>query len=122
MRSGSVLAVRRWLPVYPDEQTFSESAGTLKGATRRHSDGLTRFAFPLEAGITVATARVLQESKQTFRLAEIHLNAGRSEICRAMSAKCQSGTPGAIDLGRLPSDSMDMEMRYPIWKDPSWLP
>ena len=59
---------------------------------------------------------------QIFRLAEIHLNAGRSEVCRVMTAKCQSGTPGAIDLGLLPSDSMDMEMRYPIWKDPSWLP
>ena len=59
---------------------------------------------------------------QIFRLNEIHLNAGRSEVCRVMPAKCQSGTPGAIDLGLLPSDSMDMEIRYPIRKDPSWLP
>jgi hypothetical protein len=44
--------------------------------------------FSLEADITVATARVLQESMQIFRLAEIHLNAGRSEVCRVMPAKC----------------------------------
>ncbi|MBT1515792.1 glycosyltransferase family 39 protein [Bradyrhizobium sp. SRL28] len=59
---------------------------------------------------------------QIFGLAEIYLNAGRPEVCRVMPAKCQSGIAGAIDLGLLRSDSMDMEMRYPIWKDPSWLP
>ncbi len=41
-------------------------------------------------------------------------------------AKTGSGTvfgkPRAIDLRLIPSDSMDMEMRCPNWKDHSWLP
>src|ERR1700681_3928475 len=32
------------------------------------------------------------------------------------------GTPGAIDLRPIPSDSMDMEMQCPNWKSHSWLP
>jgi hypothetical protein len=33
-----------------------------------------------------------------------------------------SGAPWAIDLGLMPSDSMDTEMQCPNWKDHSWLP
>ena len=43
---------------------------------------------------------------QIFRLAEIHLNAGRSEVCRVIPVKYQSDTLGAIDLGLIPSDSI----------------
>ena len=48
---------------------------------------------------------------------------GRSITFTGFTERDLSGdTRGAIDLGRGPSDSMDMEMQRPNWKDHSWLP